>query len=73
MAFLTNLERVIDTPFSVIFPVGVPGPLLKVSVSRRMVLPAPEGPRMASTSPFDTEAETCWSTCKDASFCCGME
>mmetsp|Transcript_4853 Transcript_4853/g.16920 ORF Transcript_4853/g.16920 Transcript_4853/m.16920 type:complete len:364 (+) Transcript_4853:1067-2158(+) len=72
MAFLTNLLRVMGTPFSVIFPVGVPGPLLKVSVSRRMVLPAPEGPRMASTSPLDTEAEMCWSTCKDPLFC-GME
>ena len=45
------MARVSGWPLSEIAPVGEPGPLAKLSVSSSTVLPAPDGPTMASTSP----------------------
>ena len=62
MASFAKSARVIFLPLSEISPEGAPGPLLNVSVSSRMVLPAPDGPTMARSSPSCTDPETSRST-----------
>ena len=73
MACLTNISRVIFSPHREISPAAAPGPLLNVSVSSKIVFPAPLGPTMASTSPSFTVAETSRRTRASGSFFTGME